>query len=117
MMTLALAHQLLPTSKLVGDSSITFNRVHTDTRSLQTGDLFVALKGESFDAHDFLNQVVAAGAVAAGASSFVKLEDVASADADAGVPAMAIRKATPPTLWRPSLAVPPKWLARWRRWF
>lgn len=38
---------------------------------------------------------VAAGAVAAGATSFVKLEDVASADADAGVPAMAIRKATP----------------------
>ncbi len=38
---------------------------------------------------------IAAGAVAAGATSFVKLEDVASADADAGVPAMAIRKATP----------------------
>lgn len=38
---------------------------------------------------------IAAGAVAAGATSFVKLEDVASADADAGVPAMAVRKATP----------------------
>lgn len=38
---------------------------------------------------------IAAGAVAAGATSFVKLEDVASADADAGVPAMAIRKASP----------------------
>lgn len=38
---------------------------------------------------------IAAGAVAAGATSFVKLEDVASADGDAGVPAMAIRKATP----------------------
>lgn len=38
---------------------------------------------------------IAAGAVAAGATSFVKLEDVASADADAGVPAMAIQKATP----------------------
>jgi UDP-N-acetylmuramoyl-tripeptide--D-alanyl-D-alanine ligase len=65
MMTLALAHQLLPNSKLVGDSSITFNRVHTDTRSLQTGDLFVALKGESFDAHDFLAQAKAKGSVAA----------------------------------------------------
>ena len=31
-------------------------RVHTDTRSLQAGDLFVALKGERFDAHDFLPQ-------------------------------------------------------------
>lgn len=38
---------------------------------------------------------VVAGAVAAGALSFVKLEDVASADGDAGVPAMAIQKATP----------------------
>jgi hypothetical protein len=31
----------------------------------------------------------------AGASSFVKLEDAASVDADAGVPAMAVRKAAP----------------------
>lgn len=43
----------------------------------------------------FASGSIAAGAVAAGATSFVKLEDVASADADAGVPAMAIRKATP----------------------
>ena len=38
---------------------------------------------------------IVAGAVAAGATSFVKLEDVASAAADAGVPAMARRTATP----------------------
>lgn len=38
---------------------------------------------------------IAAGAVAAGATSFVKLEDVASAGGDAGVPAMAIQLATP----------------------
>lgn len=37
---------------------------------------------------------ISAGAIAAGASSLVKLEDVASADADAGVPAMCTRKAT-----------------------
>ncbi len=43
----------------------------------------------------FASGSIAAGAVAAGASSFVKLEDVGSADADAGVPAMAVRKATP----------------------
>ncbi|MEO6320543.1 MAG: UDP-N-acetylmuramoyl-tripeptide--D-alanyl-D-alanine ligase, partial [Polaromonas sp.] len=40
-------------------------RVHTDTRSLQAGDLFVALKGEHFDAHEFLAQARAQGAVAA----------------------------------------------------
>jgi UDP-N-acetylmuramoyl-tripeptide--D-alanyl-D-alanine ligase len=40
-------------------------RVHSDTRSLQPGDLFVALRGERFDAHSFLAQARAAGAVAA----------------------------------------------------
>ncbi|MDI9335247.1 MAG: UDP-N-acetylmuramoyl-tripeptide--D-alanyl-D-alanine ligase [Cytophagales bacterium] len=64
MMTLALAHQLLPGAKLVGNLALTFARVHTDTRSLQQGDLFVALKGERFDAHDFLAQARASGAVA-----------------------------------------------------
>jgi MurE/MurF fusion protein len=40
-------------------------RVHSDTRTLQPGDLFVALRGERFDAHDFLPQARAAGAAAA----------------------------------------------------
>ena len=39
-----------------------FGRVWTDTRSIRMGDLFVALSGERFDAHDFLTQAVAAGA-------------------------------------------------------
>lgn len=38
---------------------------------------------------------ISAGAIAAGATSFVKLEDVASADADAGVACLAVRKAAP----------------------
>jgi len=53
------------TVALVGDAATPFARVHTDTRSLQPGDLFVALVGERFDAHDFLPQAQAAGAVAA----------------------------------------------------
>ncbi len=39
-----------------------FGRVWTDTRTLQRGDLFVALSGANFDGHDFLAQAVAAGA-------------------------------------------------------
>ena len=39
-----------------------FTRVWTDTRTLGQGDLFVALAGERFDAHDFLAQAVASGA-------------------------------------------------------
>ena len=50
---------------LVGDAQVQIHRVHTDTRTLAAGDLFVALKGERFDAHDFLPQANAAGAVAA----------------------------------------------------
>jgi len=65
MMTLAQAHALLPGSVLVGDPATVVKRVHSDTRSLQAGDLFVALKGERFDAHDFLAQAKGSGAVAA----------------------------------------------------
>ena len=39
-----------------------FARVWTDTRTIASGDLFVALAGERFDAHDFLEQAVASGA-------------------------------------------------------
>jgi UDP-N-acetylmuramoyl-tripeptide--D-alanyl-D-alanine ligase len=38
--------------------------VCTDTRALQRGDLFVALTGEHYDAHDFLAEAVARGAAA-----------------------------------------------------
>jgi UDP-N-acetylmuramoyl-tripeptide--D-alanyl-D-alanine ligase len=65
MMTLAQAHALLPGSVLVGDGATRFERVHSDTRTLRAGDLFVALRGEHFDAHEFLPQARAAGAVAA----------------------------------------------------
>ena len=39
-----------------------FGRVWTDTRTIEAGDLFVALVGERFDAHDFLADAVAKGA-------------------------------------------------------
>ncbi len=65
MMTLGQVHAMLPGSVLLGDPATAIERVHTDTRTLQAGDLFVALRGERFDAHDFLPQAQAAGAVAA----------------------------------------------------
>jgi len=46
-------------------SDIVFKGVSTDTRKVQQGELFVALKGENFDAHEFLQQAVEGGAVAA----------------------------------------------------
>ena len=65
MTTLAQAATMVPGSALVGDGARAFERIHTDTRTLRAGDLFVALQGERFDAHDFLPQARAAGAVAA----------------------------------------------------
>lgn len=56
-----------------------FRRVWTDTRTIEPGDLFVALVGERFDAHDFLRD-----AVGKGASGFV-VSRAASA-AHLGVP-------------------------------
>jgi UDP-N-acetylmuramoyl-tripeptide--D-alanyl-D-alanine ligase len=43
----------------------TVTGVSTDTRSIRAGDLFFALRGASFDAHDFLGQAFEKGAAAA----------------------------------------------------
>src|SRR5438045_1039441 len=43
----------------------TVSGVSTDTRSLRAGDLFFALRGASFDAHDYLAQAFEKGAAAA----------------------------------------------------
>jgi UDP-N-acetylmuramoyl-tripeptide--D-alanyl-D-alanine ligase len=50
-------------SRPLGSETVT--GVSTDTRSIRAGDLFFALRGASFDAHDFLAQAFEKGAVAA----------------------------------------------------
>ena len=65
MMTLRQVAEWLPAGQPMGDLDVAITRVHTDTRSLQPGDLFVALRGENFDANSMLAQAKAAGAVAA----------------------------------------------------
>lgn len=65
MMTLLQASKWVSASQLVGDGKVQIKRVHTDTRSLLPGDLFVALTGDNFDANDFLAQAQTQGAVAA----------------------------------------------------
>ena len=39
--------------------------VSIDSRSLEPGDMFVALRGENFDGHDFVADAAAAGAAGA----------------------------------------------------
>src|SRR5260363_2132 len=59
------AAALIPDARIIGDASVRFERVSTDSRTVAPGELFVALKGERFDAHDFLPEAVKRGAVAA----------------------------------------------------
>ncbi|MDH4394668.1 MAG: UDP-N-acetylmuramoyl-tripeptide--D-alanyl-D-alanine ligase [Limnobacter sp.] len=62
--TSELAQALSPGFKEVvryADASI--QSVVTDSRLVKTGDLFVCLKGERFDAHDFAQQVMEQGAI------------------------------------------------------
>ena len=61
-------------SRAIGDCQ--FDRVSIDTRSIQPDDLFVALKGERFDAHDFLDQAVAAKAAGLVVEKHVKTVSV-----------------------------------------
>jgi UDP-N-acetylmuramoyl-tripeptide--D-alanyl-D-alanine ligase len=62
-MTLAQAATVLG-GELRG-SDVRFSSVCTDSRTLKSGDLFVALRGERYDGHDFVAKAAAAGAVAA----------------------------------------------------
>ena len=61
------------------------DRVHTDSRSLRAGDVFVALRGERFDGNQFIAQAKAQGAVA------VVCEASGEAEAAAqGLPALVV---------------------------
>jgi len=44
--------------------NLTYQDVSIDTRTLQPGNLFVAIKGENFDGHDFIQEAEKKGAVA-----------------------------------------------------
>jgi UDP-N-acetylmuramoyl-tripeptide--D-alanyl-D-alanine ligase len=46
-------------------ADVRFSAVSTDTRTIQPGDLFIALKGENFDGSKFVADALKAGAVAA----------------------------------------------------
>src|SRR3569832_322564 len=65
MLSLQQASHLIPDAKIIGDGNTPITRVHSDTRTLEPGDLFVALKGERFDANDFIADAQAKGAAAA----------------------------------------------------
>ena len=65
MLSLMLSDVALWTRGTLRGSDVRVDGVFTDTRRPQAGALFVALKGENFDAHNFLAQAAAGGAAAA----------------------------------------------------
>jgi UDP-N-acetylmuramoyl-tripeptide--D-alanyl-D-alanine ligase len=66
-------------------ADVRFAAVSTDTRTIQHGDLFIALKGENFDGAKFVAQAAKAGAVAA-----VVNQDSGCGIQDAGVPLLLV---------------------------
>jgi len=84
MTTLAQVHAMLPGSKLLNISlqdaqALNISRVGTDSRQIESAELFVALSGEHFDAHDFLGDITKAGAAGALISDDEKCPDNLSA--------------------------------------
>ena len=66
MLELRAAFESLSAGRLIaadpGDHGVVLTGVSTDTRAVRPGELFVALRGERFDAHAFVGQALAAGA-------------------------------------------------------
>ena len=70
MTNLAQIQAMLPGSRLINTSEadaqqINISGVNSNSRQIAAGELFIALSGERFDAHDFLQDVASAGASAA----------------------------------------------------
>jgi UDP-N-acetylmuramoyl-tripeptide--D-alanyl-D-alanine ligase len=65
MLSLQLSDVALWTRGSVHGTNIGVHGVFTDTRAPKAGGLFIALKGENFDAHDFVEPAKQAGAAAA----------------------------------------------------
>ncbi len=64
--------------ELVGGLQTTIvNGISTDSRTVRSGDLFIALKGDKFDGHNFINDVIEKGASAILVERSADLSDVA----------------------------------------
>ena len=48
-----------------GDGNVSIDKISTDSRTLKRGELFVALRGENFDGHKFVEAAVKTGAAGA----------------------------------------------------
>lgn len=51
------------TNTILQGENVTFKGCSIDTRTLKSGNLYVALKGENFDGHDFIDQAIQKNAI------------------------------------------------------
>lgn len=104
MMTLQQASQWIGSAELIGNVQTRLTRVHTDSRSIETGDLFVALRGERYDANEFLTDAATKGAAAIICESRESLSK-------AGIPGIVVKDARAAlgvlaTAWREQFKLP-----------
>lgn len=64
MIILGILQNWLEGSQLFGNPETIVERINTDTRTIQPGDLFVALSGDQFDGNAFVEEAKSKGAVA-----------------------------------------------------
>ncbi|NIM07031.1 MAG: UDP-N-acetylmuramoyl-tripeptide--D-alanyl-D-alanine ligase, partial [Armatimonadetes bacterium] len=65
MMSIVAVKDIVGATLLQGEAEGEVTGVSTDTRALRAGELFIALRGEKFDGHDFLSEAFRKGAAAA----------------------------------------------------
>ncbi|MDG1895110.1 MAG: UDP-N-acetylmuramoyl-L-alanyl-D-glutamate--2,6-diaminopimelate ligase [Fuerstiella sp.] len=63
--------QLLPEAQFVNCRDIAISRVSTDSRRIHRGDVFVAVTGNTYDGHGFIDEAIARGAVAIVVQRFI----------------------------------------------
>ncbi|HSD60881.1 MAG TPA: Mur ligase domain-containing protein, partial [Burkholderiales bacterium] len=83
MMGMAEAAQAIGAERRGGDA--VFTGVSSDSRALARGDLFVALRGERFDGHDFVT-----GAADSGAAGALVAADTEPRFADSRLPLLMV---------------------------
>src|SRR5881394_1965166 len=64
-LTLSQIAQLAGASLSSGEGTVVINKVSTDSRTIKPGELFVALRGENFEGHDFVEAAAKAAATGA----------------------------------------------------
>src|SRR5947207_11493796 len=64
-LTLSQIAQFAGASVSSGNETVSIDKISTDSRTIKRGELFVALRGENFDGHNFVESAATSGAAGA----------------------------------------------------